>query len=247
MSVSFIDRKLTFQPLISSTHTRIRFQPFGYKITEIRLTFSNSNRRSSDHCNCIPFWSRVEWCQCSKEWTELCRKKGVFIRLGRPSQENDIKDEKAWGHWLRTRLEGEQSSYLYCIWNLDIKRQQCSVHFVSSFLNMETLKDTDGILGNDFIVISAEISLQLITILIGQNDLCLLTCNQNSSQVHGVQTAKMFAANVRRALDRLAKDVPKSFVNLVLPAGRCDTIEQALFLGTLFSQRQMFTSSLLWQ
>ena len=79
--------------------------------------------------------------------------------------------------------------------------------------------------------------MQLITILIGQNDLCLLTCNRNSSQVHGVQTAEMFAANVRRALDRLAKDVPKSFVNLVLPAGRCETIEQALFLNTLFSQK----------
>ena len=66
--------------------------------------------------------------------------------------------------------------------------------------------------------------LQLITIMVGQNDLCRLTCKTNSSgnkrKSSGIQSAKKFARNVKRAVDKLYKNVPKAVVNIILPPGK---------------------------
>ena len=58
--------------------------------------------------------------------------------------------------------------------------------------------------------------------MIGQNDLCRLTCKYNSSSYEKssrVQSARKFGRNIKRAVDRLYKNLPKTFVNIVLPSG----------------------------
>ena len=59
---------------------------------------------------------------------------------------------------------------------------------------------------------------KLITIVIGQNDLCRLTCRRNDS-TH-IQTAKTFARNVKKAVDILYNQVPKALISIVLPPGK---------------------------
>ena len=77
--------------------------------------------------------------------------------------------------------------------------------------------------------------MQLITILIGQTDLCRLTCRTNSSS-NRIQTARKFAKNVKKAVDKLYREVPRALVNIVLPAGRL----KQTFL-TIFSRPNMFS------
>ena len=58
--------------------------------------------------------------------------------------------------------------------------------------------------------------------MIGQNDLCRLTCKHNSSsyeKTSRIQSARKFGRNIKRAVDRLYKNLPRSFVNIVLPSG----------------------------
>ena len=65
-----------------------------------------------------------------------------------------------------------------------------------------------------------------MTVLIGQNDLCKLTCIHNGTlaQFDGgnnrPQTPKEFAKNIKKGLDTLMKGLPKSLVALILPPGR---------------------------
>ncbi len=64
---------------------------------------------------------------------------------------------------------------------------------------------------------------QLIVILVGQNDLCRLSCFTNSSQdpfPAGVQSPKDFARNVKLGLDKLMEELPKTLIALILPPGQ---------------------------
>ena len=88
---------------------------------------------------------------------------------------------------------------------------------------------------------------QLITISIGQNDLCLLTCNRNSSQIHGIQTADIFAKNLQRALDKLVKDVPRAYVNLILPQGDGFVLSVSLIFFDVPSSSRSEVKSAPWE
>ncbi len=67
---------------------------------------------------------------------------------------------------------------------------------------------------------------QLVTILIGQNDLCKLSCIHNGTfgPYHSgnvrPQKPKEFAGNIKKALKVLMKSLPKTLVSLVLPPGK---------------------------
>ena len=73
----------------------------------------------------------------------------------------------------------------------------------------------------------------MITIMIGQNDLCRLTCKHNSSSygaVSRVQSARKFARNVKRAIDKLYKGVPRAVVNVILPSGKIYFLIERMFI-----------------
>merc|ERR1719281_777445 len=56
--------------------------------------------------------------------------------------------------------------------------------------------------------------------MIGQNDLCQLTCKHNSSsyeKTSRIQSPRKFGRNVKRAIDRLYKSLPRTFVSVILP------------------------------
>ena len=58
--------------------------------------------------------------------------------------------------------------------------------------------------------------------MIGQNDLCRLTCKHNSSsyeKTSRIQSARKFGRNIKRAMDKLYKKLPRTFVNIILPSG----------------------------
>ena len=58
--------------------------------------------------------------------------------------------------------------------------------------------------------------------MIGQNDLCQLTCKHNSSsyeKTSRIQSPRKFGRNVKRAIDRLYKSLPRTFVSVILPQG----------------------------
>ena len=65
----------------------------------------------------------------------------------------------------------------------------------------------------------------MVTVLVGQNDLCKLTCIHNGTlaQFDGgnnrAQTPGEFAKNVKKGLDILMEGLPKSLVALILPPG----------------------------
>jgi len=59
---------------------------------------------------------------------------------------------------------------------------------------------------------------QLLFVLVGQNDLCRLSCNTNTTEINP-QTPAEYANNVGVALDRLAEELPRTFVALILPPG----------------------------
>ena len=67
--------------------------------------------------------------------------------------------------------------------------------------------------------------MQLVTVLIGQNDLCKLSCIHDGTlaQFDGgnnrPQTPEEFANNVKKGLDTLMKGLPKTLVALMLPPG----------------------------
>ena len=59
--------------------------------------------------------------------------------------------------------------------------------------------------------------------MIGQNDLCQLTCKHNSSlyeKSSRIQSPRKFGRNVKRAIDRLYKNLPRTFVSVILPPGK---------------------------
>ena len=59
--------------------------------------------------------------------------------------------------------------------------------------------------------------------MIGQNDLCQLTCKHNSSSSDKstrIQSPRKFGRNVKRAIDRLYKNLPRTLVSVILPPGK---------------------------
>ena len=64
------------------------------------------------------------------------------------------------------------------------------------------------------------LTFQLVTILIGHNDFCHLSCSRNASfsQVRPDDIVD----NIKNALDFLQDELPYTFVNLVQPLGTCN-------------------------
>ena len=62
---------------------------------------------------------------------------------------------------------------------------------------------------------------KLVTVLVGHNDVCSHACNRLDliSPVKDA-TPAAYVDNVRRALDILHRDLPKTFVNLMAAAGK---------------------------
>ena len=59
--------------------------------------------------------------------------------------------------------------------------------------------------------------------MIGQNDLCQLTCQHNSSSSNKstrIQSPRKFGRNVKRAIDRLYKNLPRTLVSVIVPPGK---------------------------
>lgn len=80
---------------------------------------------------------------------------------------------------------------------------------------------------------------QLIFVLAGQNDLCRLSCNTNSTDPFptDVQTPTQFATNVKLALEKLIEELPRTFVALVLPPGMKIRVPGLILVSFLPSDR----------
>ena len=65
--------------------------------------------------------------------------------------------------------------------------------------------------------------------MIGQNDLCQLTCQHNSSSSNKstrIQSPRKFGRNVKRAIDRLYKNLPRTLVSVIVPPGKiCNELD----------------------